>query len=127
MNINKTIANVKREKTRSAWSRGVKIYALSLLEDLKDNYSGRDIVNYNLLEKALLNGASSRQQYSDGGCALIYDYDIAKTLCSPSEFKRCREGERMPNSRENWLDVQARALVQAYRMIRRNSELKFSK
>lgn len=120
MNINKVIANVKREKVRSAWSKGVKVYALLLLEDLKENYSGRDIVNYNILQKALLNGAADWQQYSNGGLALIYDYDIAKTLCSPSEFKRCREGERMPNSRENWLDVQSRALYQAYRMIRRN-------
>ena len=127
MNINQVIANVKREKVRSAWSKGVKVYALSLLEELKDNYNGRDIVNYNLLEKALLNGASSWQQYSDGGCALIYDHDIAKTLCNPTEFKRCKGGELPPNSRENWLDVQARALFQAYRMIRRNSELKFKK
>lgn len=36
MNINKVIAAVKREKCRSAWSKGVKIYALSLLEDLKE-------------------------------------------------------------------------------------------
>lgn len=49
MNINQVIASVKREKVRSAWSKGVKVYALSLLEDLKDNYSGRDIVNYNIL------------------------------------------------------------------------------
>ena len=89
--------------------------------------SGRDIVNYTLLEKALLNGASSWQQYSDGGCALIYDADIAKILCTPTELKRTRNGELMPNSRENWLDVQASALFQAYRMIRRNSGLKFSK
>lgn len=122
MNINKTIAAVKREKVRSAWNKGVKTYALSLLEDLKHNYSGLDIVNRNILKKALLNGVNDWQQYSDGGCALIYDYDIAKTLCSPSEFKRCREGERMPNSRENWLDVQARALCQAYRMICRNTK-----
>ena len=104
MNINKVISAVKREKCRSAWSKGVKFYALYLLEDLKENYKGREIVNRNILKSAILNGASDWQKYSDGGCALIYDYDIAKTLCSPSEFKRCREGERMPNSRENWLE-----------------------
>lgn len=127
MNIAKTIANVKREKVRSAWNRGVKTYALSLLEDLKENYHGRDITNYKLLEEALLNGASCWQQYSDGGCALIYDYDIAKTLCTATELKKTHDGELPPNSRENWLDVQARALFQAYRMIRRNSGLKFVK
>jgi hypothetical protein len=119
MNINKTIAAIKREKCRSAWSKGVQTYALMLLEELKDNYSGREICNRVLLTKALLNGASSWEQYSYGGCALIYDGDIAKTLCTPSELKRCKNGERMPNSREGWLDVQARALGQAYwRIIR---------
>ncbi|HZK45919.1 MAG TPA: hypothetical protein VFD34_06795, partial [Clostridia bacterium] len=65
----------------------------------------------------LLNGADNWNQYSYGGSALIYDGDIAERLCSPSEYKRSREGERRPNSREEWLDVQARALNQAANMI----------
>lgn len=50
------------------------------------------------------------KSYSD---ALIYNGDIAKLLCSPSELKRTRNGERRPNNREEWLDTQARALAQA--------------
>lgn len=65
----------------------------------------------------MLNGADSWSQYSWGGSALIYDGDIAERLCSPSEYKRSREGERRPNSQEEWLDVQARALFQAANMI----------
>ena len=99
---------------RSAWSRGVHAYAVELVESLDDS---EDLSNENLLNKAILNGASNWQQYSEGGCTLVYDADIAERLCSPSELKRCRGGERNPNARETWLDCQARALFQASRII----------
>ena len=68
--------------------------------------------------RALLNGASDWSAYSYGGSSLIYNGDIAARLCCPSELKKTREGERRPNSREEWLDVQARALAQAARVVR---------
>ena len=49
--------------------------------------------------------------------SIIYDSDIAERLCTPSELKKTRNGERKPNSREEWLDVQARALRQAFSRI----------
>jgi hypothetical protein len=69
------------------------------------------------LEKELLNGARTWKEYSEGGCALIYDGDIAERLCAPSEYRKTRQGERAPNARETWLDVQARALGQAANLI----------
>ena len=101
---------------RSAWSRAVHAYAVELVEGLE---SSADLSNETLLRKALLNGAGDWQQYSEGGCALVYDADIAERLCSPSELKRVRGGERQPNSRETWLDCQARALGQAANLVRR--------
>ncbi len=98
---------------RSAWARGVKAYAVELVESLD---ASADLSNERLLSKALLAGASDWQQYSEGGCALIYDSDIAERLCSPSELKRCKGGERQPNAREMWIEVQARALWQAHRL-----------
>lgn len=53
-----------------------------------------------------------------GGCGLIYDRDIAETLCTPSELRKTKNGERNPNSREQWLDVQARAAFQGWLMIK---------
>lgn len=53
-----------------------------------------------------------------GGSHLCYDYDIARHYCTPSELKRTRNGERRPNAREDWLDVQARAIYQALSKIR---------
>ena len=99
---------------RSAWSRGVKAYAVELVESLDDS---ADLSNEVTLQKALLNGASSWAQYSDCGCSLIYDADIAERLCSPSAVKRSKWGMLPPNSRENWLDVQARALWQAHKVV----------
>ena len=100
--------------SRSAWSRGVKAYAVELVEGLDD---GADLSNEVMLQKALLNGASSWAQYSEGGCALVYDADIAERLCSPSELKRKKWGMLPPNGRETWLDCQSRALWQAHKVI----------
>ena len=101
---------------RSAWSRAVHAYAVELVESLD---SAADLSNENMLRKALLNGADDWQQYSEGGCALVYDEDIAERLCSAYELKRCKGGERQPNASETWLDCQARALAQAASLVRR--------
>ena len=101
---------------RSAWARGVNAYAVELVESLD---TSADLSNEVMLQKALLNGAGSWRQYSEGGGALCYDADIAERLCPPSELKRVRGGERAPNGRETWLDVQARALWQAHKVIER--------
>lgn len=96
---------------RSAWARGVKAYALDLIEDIQTGEA--------VTEKMLLNGARDWRQYSEGGCPLVYDSAIAERLCSPSEYKRTREGQRAPNARETWIDVQARALYQAAQLVLR--------
>lgn len=104
----KAYNEIKKElearKDRSAWSKGVTVYALELLEEYQERAE---------FKAWLLNGADSWESYSYGGSSLIYNGDIAERLCCPSEYKRTREGERRPNSREEWLDVQARALYQA--------------
>ena len=99
---------------RSAWSRAVHTYAVELVESLAES---DDLSNETLLRKALLNGADNWQQYSEGGCALVYNADIAERVCSASELKRCKGGERNPNSRENWIECQARALGQAANLV----------
>lgn len=97
-------------KTRSAWSKGVKEYAQMIVEsaeDLEEIESAKD----------LLNGAESWKEYSYGGCALIYNGDIAATVCAPWELKKTDGGRKEPNRNETWLDVQTRALYQAARMV----------
>lgn len=105
----------------SQWSKGVQEYAYDMLENLYENYD--EIENENLLHKALLNGAEDWRQSSWGGCWLIYDKDIAERLATNSEIKRrtYKNGQlnNWANAREQWLDVQARALFQAETRIKR--------
>ena len=105
-------------KKRSAWEKGVQYYALFLLENY-DNYTDYN-PNLPLTEATLLNGAKDWKQYSEGGCALIYDEQIASTLCTPTELKITKNGQRQPNKYEAWLQVQARALFQAWNLIKSN-------
>lgn len=112
---NEILAALEARKDRSAWDKGVTAYAVGLLDNYQERaeFEGREAASRKELEGWLLNGASTWSEYSWGGSALIYNGDIAKRLCNPSELKRTHNGERRPNSREEWLDVQARALAQA--------------
>lgn len=120
--IKKAIAE-ENATERSAWGRGVGVYALELVDDLQEwqawNNGAEIPTDRKELEKALLNGAENWARFSDGGCSLVYDGDIAERLCTPSELKRTRNGERNPNGRENWIECQARALCQAFRKVYR--------
>lgn len=113
MKAHEIIETLNARKDRSAWNKGVTALALFILGRCE-----ADELGYADAEKTLLNGARDWEQYSWGGCALVYDEDIARALCTPSELKRTRNGERRPNAREEWLDVQARALHQACASIR---------
>ena len=115
--VNKVLAEVRKQKPRSAWGSGVKKYAIGLLEDVKDWKGGSFELDTSNYRKIILNGASDWKEYSWGSSALIYDGDIAKRLSTKSELALTRNGERRPNTREEWLDVQARALYQADRLI----------
>ena len=111
---------LENRKDRSAWDKGVTIYALELLDEIKESidYNGKEPETLEELKRIALNGAENWDEYSWGGCSLIYNGDIAERLCTPSELKKTRNGERRPNSLEEWLDVQARALRQAYNRIK---------
>ena len=112
---------LEARKDRSAWNKGVTLYAFELVEELEERakYEGRNPEPGAECKLWMLNGAQDWNQYSWGGCSLIYDSDIAERLCCPSELKRTRNGERRPNSREEWLDTQARALYQAANRVSR--------
>lgn len=105
MKKEKIIEMLNSRKDRSAWDKGVTVYAHMILENVPEGTVPT--------KELLLNGADSWEQYSYGGCVLVYDCDIAETLCTTSELKKTKGGVRNPNSHETWLDVQTRALRQA--------------
>ena len=102
--IEAATAAIEDKPARSAWAHGVKAYALELLDNLAE-LTADQLADPAAVRAALLNGAEDWKQCSYGGCALVYDRDIAARL------------DIIPNSRENWLDVQARALSQAARFV----------
>lgn len=121
--INQIRKALTEVKTRSAWSRGVKEYANDLLNDLDAGIRngwidpGDTFSNYNMFDTALLNGAYDWKEFSYGGCAYIFDDEIAQRLCNNTELKITKNGHKYPNKQETWLDVQARALYQASRLL----------
>ena len=116
---------VEEFPNRSAWKKGVKEYADELLNNLEEKaqYYERLPRNEKELKEWLLNGAMDWEDYSYGGCSLIYDSQIAERLCTPSELKKKDGGRLEPNSQESWLDVQTRALCQAHSRIARKFRL----
>lgn len=101
---------------RSTWGRAVLTYSIELIE----NFSPAEITkliflakerDWDAFEKMLLNGAYDWQQYSYGGCSLIYNKDVDIRLNPPSQRGRC-SGEKL-------LSYQARALKQAYFLLRK--------
>ena len=58
---------------RSAWSRAVHQYAREMVEDLDEGTT----LTRDTARRVVLNGAADARQYSEGGCTLVYDSDIA--------------------------------------------------
>ena len=115
---------LKKLTPRSAWHRAV----VSDAVDLVDSLNCSEIPNtWEELKKMLLNGAADWSAYSYGGCALIYDADIARPYCTPSELRKVTHKDGTISERANageiWLDLQARALRHAAWLIKNQAGL----
>lgn len=115
---------LENHKARSYWAEGVKDYAAKILATLEgcEHFNNMNAGEYDYtgsMQNHLdaLNGAKDWREYSWGGCSLVSNCAIAETLCTPSELKKTRNGARKPNTSEDWLDVQARALFQAQNLL----------
>lgn len=113
--LENALAELCKLDRRSAWNGAVNAYAAELVADLPAQLPE----TWADVRALLLNGADDWGMYSYGGCALVYDCDIAARLCTPSQLRRVDGGRLNPNGRETWLDVQARALVEAAALVRR--------
>ncbi len=104
---------IENYKPISAWNKGLKVFALEIVE------SAEKYITMDNIKEVILNGADNYRNASYGGAWLIYDSDIAERFCSPSELKRTKNGEKEPNARESWLDLQARAAFQVELLIKK--------
>lgn len=124
-NIQAVSNEVMNNKTRSAWDKGVKAYALEMLESFEEWQKFNESEGLECLEldeRTALNGASDWDAWSYGGCGLVYDSAIAERLCTPSEMRKLQYktgAMRSPAPCTNWLDIEARAARQAWQMIAR--------
>lgn len=99
----------KTEQKRGQWNKTMAYYAYFLLDSYIDICKWRADQNEAIPDLSLdlvLNGASGWHQYSYGGCALVYDGDIAKTVFTPAQFTKWEQGRKVTD--EPLLDIQAR-------------------
>lgn len=114
IDVKRLVAEAEKlsKSERSCWSRGVASLIRDYGEDVLGEHDG-EIISARDFYKLWNCGADSLRDAVYGGCFDIWNYDIAKRLCTPSELKKSNEGMRSPNKRENWLDVEIRAMYQA--------------
>lgn len=117
----RTLQSINARKSRSAWGRAVNKYACELAENIEDGKEFKDIKAFAI---ELLNGACDWCEYSEGGCSLISDYEIAERLCTPSEFKKKKQGELPPGGGMSWIELQARALRSASYVVKSHLKIK---
>lgn len=114
IDVKKLVAEAEKmsRTERSYWSRGVASLIRDYAEKVLSEHDG-EIISARDFYKLWNCGADSLRDAAYGGSFDIWNYDIAKRLCTPSEFRKNNEGMRNPNKREIWLDVEYRAMYQA--------------
>lgn len=113
-NLGAIRAHVLNVNARSAWAKGVQAYALDLLEvfdEIREYCADNGEELPNMDEVTALNGASSWEHWSAGGCGLVSRNSIVARLCTPSEAKR------LPVSFDE-IETEARAARQAWQLIK---------
>ena len=114
-NIIRTLEEWKKH-TSTKLDKAILDDAIDLLDNLKE--TSYQINTMKDVRKALLNGAQNWDQYSYGGCALIYDGDIADHYLSEDkkkDFKFKRGPEKGCWNGIKLLDFQATCLREANR------------
>lgn len=113
------IAAIESTPARGTWSRAVREDACTLVEGVEVDALP---IDPGALRCLLLNGARDWYEYSYGGSALIYNEDIAAHYFNKSEharWSRPRHDSGMAFNGEEILEMQGRALAQAFRIVLR--------
>ena len=100
--------------TKYKWDVGVVQYALELIDNLNKFPESVDE-----LEALALNGARNWRAYSFSGYSLTDNKEIAMRLCAAGTLRRTRDGQYPPAEGESWRGYQARALIQAFALVKK--------
>lgn len=116
LNYNNIIRTLEgwKQHTSTKLDKAILDDAIDLLDNLKE--TSYQINTMKDVRKSLLNGARDWNQYSYGGCALIYDGDIADHYLSEdkkNDFKFKRGPEKGCLNGIKLLDFQATCLREA--------------
>lgn len=117
-NIQAVKKAIEAMNPRNAWERGVQAYALDFLRDFDEcrkfsEAQGEALPDMD--ERTALNGAKDWQQWSEGGCGLVYNYAIAERLYTPARVAR------LPKNFDGLVE-EARAVKKAWQLISRTIE-----
>ena len=107
------------ERKRGQWNKATAYYADFLLDSYIEICKWCANQNEAIPDLSLdlvLNGASGWHQYSYGGCALVYDGDIAKVVFTPAQFAKWEQGRKVTAG--PLLDIQARGLAAGWRVLK---------
>lgn len=125
MKIDNIIAIIENEVCNTQEEKNINYYAVSHLEDVLnflqyedldpeiENIAKLDWSNGSLI-KTILNGAKDFLQWSNGGCGLIYNYDLAKTLLAPEKFAQWENEDKYID----FLKMQAKFARKGYEKIK---------
>ena len=125
MKIDDIIVLIENEICNTQEEKNINYYAISHLEDISNylDYEKLDpeIENVSKIEwsngsliKTILNGAKDFEQWSNGGCGLISNYDLAKTLLNPEKFKKWESEDKYID----FLKMQAKFARKGYEKIK---------
>lgn len=116
---NELLEKIEQSPARGAWARGVRDYAYMVVESFMEGHGISMGAEVAITERGALRGAKNWEAYSRGGFGLTYNHAICRALCPPYLQKRFEDGQRDPSDKEDWCDVEARALHQAWDLVKR--------
>lgn len=125
MKINNIIEIIENEKIATQEDKNINYYVVWHLENISNylDYENLDPEIENVskiswsvgsLIKTILNGAKNFEQWSNGGCGLISNYDLAKTLLNPEKFEKWQNEDKYID----FLKMQAKFARKAYEKIK---------
>lgn len=102
-----------------AWESGVRKYIKEILAKAIELSGGKisTIKSVQDFRKFLLCNMRDARQYSKSGLSLTASDDIELRLCTLSELQKCIKGYGEPSSKEDWFEVQTRAIQQAIELL----------